>query len=138
MRRLIGDVLSGDQQLQDEEINWTLTRYSTVYGAAAECCRDLASQYARLVDLVVGELKTNYSARSKRYQEMAVDFESRSVSGTIAVYAGGISNADKLSQVQNPDRPAPAFVRNQFDDLLPEAPVGQPNNTDSGPLNSGS
>ena len=62
VRRLIGDVLAADQQLQDEEINWTLGRFSSIYGAAAECCRDIAAQFARKVDTVQGELRTSSNA----------------------------------------------------------------------------
>ncbi len=124
VRRLIGDVLVGDQQLQDEEINWTLTRYSNIYGACAELCRDLATMLARQVDLVQGELKTNYSQRSKRYKQLADDFQERYLRGALPV-AGGISVADKQNVQADPDRVPPAFQREQFDDRLPVTSVGE-------------
>jgi hypothetical protein len=123
-RRLIGDVLSGDQQLQDEEINYTLGKYSTVYGAAAELCRDIAAQFARKVDTVQAELRIMYSAQTKRYMDMARDFEMRSLRGAVP-YAGGISITDKTNVATDPDRVPPDFNRGEFDNLLPVGPVGQ-------------
>lgn len=118
IRRLIGDVLSGDQQLQDEEIIWTASRFGSIYGAAAECCRDIAAQYARKVDTVQGELRTLYSQQTKRYMVMAADLEARGIGRGAMPYAGGISNADKTNIAQNPDRVPPDFQRGQFDDVL--------------------
>lgn len=135
-RRLIGDVLTADQQLQDEEIYWSLTRYTTIYGAAAECCRDIAAQFARKVDTVQGELRTLYSAQTKRYADMARLYENRALTGS-APFAGGISASSKAAVAADPDRVPPDFVRSQFDDRLPEAPVGQPTNQTSSPDTGG-
>lgn len=132
IRRLIGDVLIGDQQMQDEEINWTVGRYSTVYGAAAECARSLGFQLARQVDTVQGELKTNYSNRSKQYFALARDLEVRGQRGLLP-YAGGISVTDKDNVAQDTDRTPPAFNRSQFDDTLPVGPVGEQTTTGSPP-----
>lgn len=132
VRRLIGDVLSADQQLQDEEINWEISRFSTIYGAAAECCRTIASQFARQVDLVQGQLKTNYSRRSVRYEQLAKDLEQRGLRGVIP-YAGGIGIADKNTNEGNSDRVPPDFNRGMFDNLYPEFPVGNQTPTPGAP-----
>lgn len=123
-RFLIGDTQSALQQLQDEEINWTLTRYSNVYSACAEMCRALATKYASQVDLVQGELRTNYSARSRRYDALARDMEMRGLRGVVP-YAGGISESDKANVQGDSDRVTPDFNKGQFDDLLPVGPAGQ-------------
>lgn len=123
-RYLIGDTIQGKQQLQDEEITFSLTQYSTVYGACAEMCRSLAMRYATQVDLVQGELKTNYSQISKVYAARAADFEMRGLRGAVP-YAGGISVSDKNNVVEDTDRVAPDFNKGQFDDTLPVSPVGQ-------------
>jgi hypothetical protein len=130
-RRLIGDVLPGDQQLQDEEILWTMGRYSTIYGACAELCRDLASQFARKVDTVQGELRIMYSSQTKRYAAMAADFEMRALRGAVP-YAGGISVTDKTNVASDPDRVPPDFNRGQFDDLILGS-VGQQTPTPGSP-----
>lgn len=132
VRRLIGDVLPGDQQTQDEEITWAIGRYSTIYGAAAECARNLGFQLARQVDLVQGELKNNYSQRSRQYFALAKDLEIRGQRGVMP-YAGGISIADKTTNVEDTDRVPPEFVRHQFDDLLPVGPVGEQTPTPGSP-----
>jgi len=132
IRRLIGDVLPGDPQLQDEEINWTATRFSTIYGAAAECCRDIAAQFARKVDTVQGELRTLYSQQTRRYMAMAVDLEQRGLRGAMP-YAGGISAADKNNVANDSDRVPPDFVRGEWDNLLPVGPAGQQTNATSQP-----
>lgn len=133
VRRIVGDVLPGDQQLQDEEIVYAIATYSNVYLAAAECCRWIAAQYARKVDTVQGELHTLYSQQFKNYKAMAADLEIRGMARSgVAAYAGGISKTDKAAQVADQDRVTPQFNIGMFDDLLPVAPVG--NETPPSPM----
>ena len=144
VRRLIGDVISTDQQIADEEINWILTQRSSIYGAAAECCRFIAGQYSRKVDVVTqasggGALKTNYSAQAKAYMSLAMTLESRSAMiGGGLPYAGGISVTDKQNNEADTDRVAPQFNIGMEDNYLPVGPVGNetsadaPTATDSG------
>ena len=125
VRRLIGDVLYGDQQMQDEEINWFISNYASVWSAASAACLSLAAQFARMVDTVQGELRTLYSQRARNYTAMAAQLERQGKGrGSTYVYAGGVSQSDKDTQVQNPDRTPPQFNLMMFDDLLPESPVG--------------
>lgn len=121
IRRLIGDVLVGDQQLADAEIDYAYTLYGNTYLAGAECCRNLAAQYARLVDVVQGELKTNYSNRAKAYLSMGEKLVEQGMSlGAGAMpYCGGISVAAKSAQVTDPDRVSPQFNIGMFENLLP-------------------
>ena len=123
VRRLLGDVLASDQQVQDEEITWSLSRWN-IYGATAELALGLAFQLARQVDVVQGELKTNFSNRSKQYAALARQM--KLLANTSAMpYAGAISIADKINVASDPDRPPPDFNRGQFDDRLPVSPVGE-------------
>lgn len=131
-RYLIGDTIQAKQQLQDEEIQFSLGQYTTIYGACAEMCRSLAMRYATSVDLVQGELKTNYSQISKVYAARAADFEMRGLRGLVP-YAGGISINDKANVTQDTDRVPPDFNKGQFDDQLPVSPVGQQTPTPSLP-----
>ena len=126
VRRLIGDVLYGDQQMQDEEILWTISQYGNVYMAAAECCRSLSAQFARMVDTVQGELHTLYSQRTKNYLAMANKFDGIGMSrGTFSMaYAGGISVADKQARNEDTDRVPPQFNIGMDDNLLPTGPAG--------------
>ena len=133
VRNIIGDVYIGDQQLQDEEINWNISRFSNFYSAAAECCRDIAARYARKVDTVQGELRILYSAQNKAFQSMATRFDTLGMMRGATPYAGGISAADKNNVAQDSDRVPPDFVRAQWDDILPVGPVGQQTNVTSQP-----
>src|SRR6516164_6851604 len=137
VRRLIGDTKYNDQQLWDEEIMFALAQRGyvpgtpsngVIYAAAADCCRDLAAEYARLVDISQGELRTNYSSKSKSYLSMAAGYEvkasARAPSAGGGVYCGGISIADKLSQVSNNDRVSPSFAIGMTDNLRLGGPIG--------------
>lgn len=119
VRRLIGDVLVGGQQLQDGEINFAVAQYANLYLAAAECSRWLAAQFSREVDLVTGQLKTNYSQKARSYAALAIQLEQRGVSrGAGALpYVGGTSVADKAAQVADTDRVAPQFTLAMDDNL---------------------
>lgn len=137
VRRLVGDVLPGDPQVTDGEINFAISEYANLYLAGAEVSRWIAAQYSRKVDLVQGELKTNYSQQAKAYTARAVDLETRGMaSGGLTAYAGGISQADKDNQVNDADRVPPQFVIGMTDDLLPVGPVG--NETPGSPVRGGS
>lgn len=133
VRRLIGDVLYAEQQMQDQEILWALTQFSNIYTAAGSCARSLGAQFARLVDTVQGEMRTLYGQKSKNYMVLAASLESQGKgrSGALA-YAGGISGSDKSNQVSNTDRVPPQFNLMMHDDLLPTGPVG--NQTPGMPL----
>lgn len=125
VRRLIGDVLQADMQMQDQEILWQITQYPNIYSAAAACARALSAQYARLVDTIQGEMRTLYGQKAKNYQAIAAALEAqgRGRSGALA-FAGGISASDKETQVEDNDRVSPQFNLMMNDNLLPEAPVG--------------
>lgn len=125
VRRIIGDVLYGDQQMQDDEIQYFITTYGSTQLAASYCCRALSAQFSRLVDTVQGELHTLYGQRAKNYSAMATQLEVRARGSISYGYAGGISQADKINAQEDSDRVSPAFLVRMFDDLLPVAPAGQ-------------
>jgi len=120
VRREVGDVNYNDQLIFDEEIDYAITlRPNSVYGAAAEACRFIAANFSRQVDIVQGELKTNYSQRAKAYLVMAGQFETMAAQRGPGAggYSGGISVSDKISQLLNTDRVTPAFTRGMTDNL---------------------
>jgi hypothetical protein len=136
VRLLIGDTLTTDQQLQDEEINFAVSQRSSVWGAAAECCRSLAAKFGRSVDVTAGSSKTSFSQVAKAYTAKALDFEAKAAMGGAGLpYAGGISISDKLRQEQNEDRVSPQFQIGMDDDFLPVGPAG--NESSSAPGGNG-
>lgn len=138
VRRLVGDVLVADQQLQDGEVNYAIELYANDYLAAAECCRYIASQYARKVNIVQagggGNLQTNYSDQQKAYTAKAAELEAIAIkNGAGAMpYVGGISVADKASQVADSDRVTPQFNIGMNENLIPLGP-GPGNETPGNP-----
>src|ERR1700722_13895684 len=92
VRFLIGDTLTTDQQVQDEEINFAISQRSSVWGACAECCRAPATKFSRSADTAAGGSKTSYSQLAKAYGAKALDFEAKAAMGGAGLpYAGGIS-----------------------------------------------
>ena len=119
VRLLIGDVDTTDQQLQDEEINFSLAQNnSNIYYSASFCCHMLESKYARLVDTQIDgrSVSVSYSDRSAHYAKLAIQLADlgKRVSGTsLGAFAGGISNAAMGVADSNTDRPS-TFKRDQF------------------------
>jgi hypothetical protein len=94
----------------------------------------LASQFARKVDTVQGEIRTLYSQQTANYKRMALDLEQRGlIRGAAMPYAGGISIADKVTQVEDTDRVPPQFNLAWGDNLLPIGPAGQQTPTPGSP-----
>lgn len=125
VRFLIGDTVATDPQVQNEEIAFSLTQRSSVYGAAADTLRALAARLSREADTVDRDLRTMMSSRAKAYANRARELEiiGKARSGAVP-YAGGISIADKIQQELDIDRVPPAFVVNMDENYLPVAPVG--------------
>jgi hypothetical protein len=133
VRRLIGDVNQSDQLLSDQEIRWAISEYSNEWLAAAECARNISAGFSTQIDIVQGELKTNYSQRAKAFATLARDLEQRGFTrGGVTAYVGGISITDKQNQVADTDRVPPQFVLAMFDNTLPESPVGHQANVGLG------
>ena len=120
VRLTIGDTVSTDPQLQDEEIGFFVTLRSSIDGAAAECCRTLATQYSRSADTAGGDQKVSYSQLAKAYALRALQFDAQAaMAGAGLPYAGGISVTDKQLNENDPDRVSPEFSRGMFDSNLP-------------------
>lgn len=125
IRMMIGDTDPTNPLLQDEEIAYILSKRPNPYGAAAECCRSLAVRFASQVTTAAGDTKIAYSDITKAFAARAQAFESQAAnSGAGLPYAGGISQSDKDSQVENTDRVQPQFVLGADDNFIPVAPVG--------------
>jgi hypothetical protein len=126
IRFLIGDTNTNDQQLQDEELQFSLTIRSSIWGAAATCCESISANLSRKADTTTGELRTLYSSLSRAYHARSMAYESKSVEmGGALPFAGGISIAQKILAETDPDRVQPAFSRGLQDNLnYPISPAG--------------
>jgi hypothetical protein len=118
VRFLTGDVLSTDQLVSDEEIAYALGITPNARMAAASIARAIASRFSRQADKQVGDLQISYSQRAAAYLKLAEELKTDAVLVSAAVYCGGISKTDKLTDETNSDRVKPSFKRGAFDDHL--------------------
>lgn len=125
VRFILGDTRPNGQQLQDEEILFTLTVRASIWGACATCCEAIASGLSREADSVQGQERTLLSAKARAYNQRARFYDVKAAaSGGFSGYAGGISVQDKIMQETNPDRVAPNFNIGMTDNSIPVTPAG--------------
>lgn len=125
VRFLIGDTESDDPQLQDEEIAFSLTQFSSSYRAAAQCCRTISSNLSRKADTTTVELRTSYSQLAKNYAARAAEYDNLATTQNAGLpFAGGVSVSDKRAQEGNPDRVRPQFNIGMEDNWLPDGIAG--------------
>lgn len=110
VRFLIGDTDTSDQQLSDEEINYSLTETTQEpIGAAIISAQALKSKFSRKADKTVGDLRISFSQLVDHYSELVESLRIRAALNSATPYAGGISIADKKLVVDDTDRVVPAF-----------------------------
>ena len=118
VRLLVGDTITLDQQVQNEEVNFALTENgNNVYYAGAWSARAIASKYSRKVNTELsGSLKADYSDLAKQYKTLAdsLDYQGKTSGAAIGVLAGGITVARTAAVRANTDRVKPAFRKGQF------------------------
>jgi hypothetical protein len=121
VRFVVGDTLSTDPQIQDEEISLVLTQRSSIYGAAADCCRALASKYARSADQKAGDVAVKYSDISKAYalRAVALDAQATASGAGVVPFAGGVTDALNDAQLGSPQ-----FNIGMMDSTLPVPSLG--------------
>ena len=121
VRLRVGDNSSGDQLLQNEEIDLLLSEAGNKYAAGAAAARAIAAHYGRNVSKTIGKLRIEMSQASEAYRSLAEDLDDEAASGAAASdgmnspYAGGVSLSDRASDAADTDRPDYAFTRGQFD-----------------------
>jgi hypothetical protein len=136
VRFLVGDTNANDEQLQNEEILFSLNVRASIWGAAATCCESISASLSRRADTTTGELRTMYSNLSRAYHARAMAYETKSVEmGGALPFVGGISIAQKILAETDLDRVQPVFNVGQNDNLnYPVQPAGnEPSIPTSGP-----
>ena len=110
VRFLCGDTSTGDQLLQNEEIDYLVTLNNGSYAAAAAACDAIASKFSREADKEVGDLSISMSQRAIAYQKQAKVLRVQGSIGTVKPYLGGQSVSDKDAREAETDRVKPGFV----------------------------
>jgi hypothetical protein len=109
VRYLVGDTDNSSPQVQDEEINFSLSQSSdNVYSAASNVAMAIASKYSKLVTTELdGQLLMEYTDLAKAYKNLASDLkrQGQSVGSRLGVSAGGLG-------VES------TFERHQFDNKV--------------------
>lgn len=119
VRFLVGDTVTSDQQVQDEEIEFALDATGdNAYFAAAYVSNAIAGRYARRVDTQLdGALSAKYSQLQDHYKKLAftLDKQGKKFSGgTLGISFGGISLSDIDTVRENTDRVSNTFRRDRF------------------------
>lgn len=112
VRVIIGDIVTTDELIEDDMIDALLTLKGSINGAALACAENLAARFSRDRDKRVGAMSLSGN-RGKYYWDLVKQLR-RAVSLNAPPYVGGISKADKETQIANTDRVEPAFHRDQF------------------------
>jgi len=114
VRFILGDTISSDPLLQDEEINYTLAQNSSVDDAAYAACIGIVAKFSRLADKEVGKIKVKFSQKATQYQKLADKLYLRA--GVVVIpYAGGTSVADKQAMQEDSSIVQPAFKKGMMD-----------------------
>lgn len=104
----IGDTVSTDPMLQDEEIQYCIDNESTYYGAVARACESIAMRFSREASTKVGALSLDLNSRAKQWSDRADKYRKRALASH-APYVGGLSRSEKADDESNPDRTGPYF-----------------------------
>ena len=114
----IGDTDSDEQMVSNEEIDFALGRNTAPLRAAIEVLESVASRYARQVDTSTGGISVMLGARSAaiRAQVDTLRAQLQRHEGVPTFYAGGQSEAERVTDRSDIDLVQPRFGRNQFRD----------------------
>lgn len=114
VRLRIGDTSSGDQLLQDEEINALISIGGDKHMGAALAAETVGGYFARRADKTVGKLSISFGKVSESFFALAERLRTESNYGATP-YAGGISESDMETDEDDTDLPARLFSLGQFD-----------------------
>lgn len=120
VRLLFGDTDTSDQQVQDEEIDFSLSQTGdNVYYAASWSAYVVAAKYSRLVTTDLdGALSAEYSDLSEKYYKLSSSLKSQGQrfggTSTMGIGYGGIKVTDIESARGNDNRVQSSFTRDRF------------------------
>jgi len=106
----LSDTDSDDPLVEDEEIDYALTQNSNVLRVAANIAESIAVQLGRRPSVTLAQAGLSAKEQHDHYIQLAKDLRARASSSGGAVFAGGISKADRETREADTDRVQPAFT----------------------------
>lgn len=110
----MGDTDSSDPLVQNEEINYALSKESGIYSAAARCLEAIARRFAREADNSLGPMRITASQKSKAFAEEAAKLRKKATAYG-SPYAGGLSKAEDSTDAADADLKASTFSKGMMD-----------------------
>ena len=120
IRWRLGDTDADSAILDDNEIIYALSQQSSRILAAADCCRAIYANLARISGMQVE--KVTYAKAADYYKDLEMELRQEAARSLVRPYAGGTSVADKDSRESDTDRVKPSFTRRT--QIPPESPFG--------------
>ena len=118
IRLLVGDTDTVDQQVQNEEIIFSLSENgNNIYLSASWVARTISSKYSRQVTTSLdGALSADYSDLAKQYQTLAdqLEYQGKTNGASIGILAGGITKTQIENVRANTNRIEGSFRRDRF------------------------
>ena len=118
VRLLVGDTDTTDQQVQNEEVTFSLSENgNNVYYSGAWIARAIASKYSRKVNTELsGALKADYSDLVTHYNSLAdnLEYQGKTSGASVGVLAGGITKSTVEAIRQDTNRIEGSFRRDRF------------------------
>jgi len=109
--------LSGDKDIDrklvsNEEIEFSISRTSDIYKAAAMVCRAVAAEFSTKASYTVGDVSKQCSDISKAFAERAKELDNATASSLFVLPSfGGLSRAEKDGLESNTDAVQPVFTK---------------------------
>jgi hypothetical protein len=133
VRFLLNDISTGNQQMNDAEVEWLVVQKPNVYRAAAQGARQLSAQQTdNVASKTVGSLTLTYSERAQKWLDLADALDAQASKGlgsAIMPYSGGISETDKEQIASEDDFDKPWFYRDMWDNPGADTPYNYPRDT---------
>jgi len=111
VRYLVRDTDSADPVILDDEIEFALSQNgNNLYRSAADVCDAIALELGRQLTFT-GPISESAKEKFEQYKQMAAQYRLKASMKAGAIFAGGISVADKNSRSQDADRTPNDFDR---------------------------
>jgi len=119
IRWRVGDTDTSDQLQTDEEIAAAVATYGSKFKAAAAVARAIAAKFSRKADMGMDQFSVRHSQKAQAYLKLAADIEAGVALDAGRVGSIAISVADRATEMDNDDRPEPAFTSGMFSEVIP-------------------